>query len=298
MATRASVCPIWRRGCFAADFFAVSGWFLCPRLEIDVNGTGWYIGILFNLWILFPVLFRQIVRPLFQGSSWIWTKIFAVYVVLNLISLGAMRMRVDLSYLPLCRMLDFMMGAGVAFTIDNSVPRPVVLGSVVALVSLYLAVHFHFQWKTWACIPYKLWDMQGECIDVNPFQKSTWEPDTITPCITFLRYFWGKSLILYAPIIQYVASRNLIEFDIFKIVNPYSLMLYLTHVQVKFAIQSLTEAVKLDGLFMLPMYMIAAYIVAYYLKRAYDYVFQLVMNILLALNKRTPTEIDESIVNT
>lgn len=300
--TNSDVCPIWRRGCFAADFFSVSGWFLCPRLEMDITGVGWYIGILFNLWVLFPMLFRCVVRPLFQDSTWIWTKVFSIYVVLNLISVGAMQIRVDLSFFPLCRMFDFMMGAGVAFTLDRPISRFVVLGSVLALASFYLTVHFYLQWQTWACTPWRLWD-DSKCMDVNPFQPSSWEPDTTVPCITFLRYFWGKSLIFYAPIVQFIASKNLLEHDIFKMINPYSLMLYLSHIQVMCAIRSLTAAVRLDGLFMLPMYMIAAYVVAYYLKHAYDCGFRLVGKML---SKRQATERgeiavaenDECIVNT
>jgi len=301
----AQVCPLWKNVCIVLDFFLLSNWFLCPRMIMDVVLSGWFIAILFQLWIMFPFCFRHIWRPFFANSSsfWVWAKISFLFCVIQSLGGIAYVHGVDISFFPLCRLLDFSVGVGVAYTLDKPLSVLYLLSSAACLFSLYLYVHFYLQYQAWACFEISMhhfFDYDNICklsdfhpfLSVHEFSKnhsvyfSHWKPSL--PCYTFLRYFWGKAVFFFAMLIHYVGSRNLLRQEIFRHLNPLSFMLYISHLNIYSMFQSILRLLHLPPLQNLSARMVLAYISSYVLNKIYIFIFKKITRIIEKCTPQPP----------
>lgn len=226
--------------CLLTDFILVSQYINCGNFVDSVIGVGWYLSILVTFWVLFPFLQRYL-QDFFDNYAWL--KITGIYLVYNALILVIPFN--TYSFAPI-RLFEFIMGCGLATTIQRPLPIPVSILAVTALGSFYILHHYFIAPCLWM-------GTEPEC---NPFAPTVIKPECTSPFYLLT----GKASIFWVIIIHTVAARELLDYQLSHVINPFSLFVYMCHIQISGALVHASE--KLLGLQWEPVFLI---LLVYYL---------------------------------
>jgi peptidoglycan/LPS O-acetylase OafA/YrhL len=236
----------------ASQPFLLHSWLGSQHISIS-NGVGWYLCTVYWLWMAFPFL-----RVRYILSEHAWIKICLLYCLsLMLWLLLAPYNIVYTRAVPVFRVFEFLMGCGVAFTLDSKLPGQLVLAGLAAFFA-YCA--FDFQSPG-------LWEneqLYGNC--------TLWikrHNQGMTPTIIL-----SKFAIVWAVLIHWLACTELhsqaenaavqiLQFDVFKHLSAFSLQLYLCHYTVARFIETISKAIGIFGWWDFDTMIVACYAVAY-----------------------------------
>jgi len=255
-------CP-WDLACYILDFLTLGPWCNCGVLNTDISSTGWYICIILSCWVIFPFIQNYL------HAFWLnytWFKIVCMHVLLVLINLFFIYIKIDSYYFLLPRMLEFIIGTALPFTQSKPMHYTCVILAIISTTSMYLSIHYNMQWQDSLCLKI----IHPECTVLTP---GHYESPPVLPCSTFLRRIWCKTNFTWIIIINYILSReDVLNWDFFKLLNPISLTLYLSHMRVHDFLRFLLRIIKLEGSLSDTMSVLTCYISAYYLNKAYIYI--------------------------
>jgi hypothetical protein len=252
--------------CIALEFTTLGNWVNCGSAKVNVSDVGWYMSVMLGYWTLFPLLRSTIVRC-FQDHP--WPKIIGLslgtnilYILLNIVPstplLDGMRAT------PI-RIWEILMGAGLVFTLEHRVPS-VLVGILAAMfIVYYIIADTYLQYIPWWC------DYGTTDINQNPDKR----------CIPIkFTYMWGKTSILWALLIQWVACTQIhaiptnilipiLRYNFLQDINYFSLQLYLCHSTIWKILIGVVTIMHMDW-FNMPIYFILVYYICF-LIRQYPY---------------------------
>lgn len=268
-------CP-WKIACYVMDFFLISPWFLCYSMELDVVGAAWYLVILYYLWFSFPLI-----QPMFQRfyvNGNVWYKFILIYVVSMCMTLPSLYTQIQFRYLPISRLPQFVLGMGIPYTLKCklSIQWPII--AVIVITIFYLCVYYYFQFDLHMCKPFL--KLQDNCHTFQDIEVTT------LPCMPVLFEIWPKMDLMWVIVIHYLACTDILNYSIFKILNEYSLVLYLFHQVIGWLTQLLLKTLHMDELLNVTFLIIWTYFICYYIHILYQKAFSYLT---------TPTKIPDTI---
>lgn len=257
--------------CFFLQVFFLNSWAGCGVYIL--NPLSWYLGTLFWLWVLFPLLHGSLIR-MYAHNAWI------KMLLINIASSGVLVFFSGYNIstfctLPVLRLGEFIIGCGAACVLKR---QKLVAGSVtvqqwilVLLLLKYLGTVYIYlgmpHGMASLCLHEEILDLKcrlwhrSERIEKSP------------PCLAIWDKFINKHALIWAVIIYTVARAETVEdtsviimrvlrHDIFKSISSFSLSLYLGHVSIAWALKKTTEDVLgwadfwHDDVFLLAIYFI------------------------------------------
>jgi len=237
----------------AAQPLLVQPWLGSQHISIS-NGVGWYLCTLYWLWLFFPFI-----NVRWMLSSTPWLMIYTIYVFS--VSVWVALTPYNIIYtraVPIFRLLEFLMGCGVAFTLDCRIHGLIVL--------LGLGVFFGY------CVLETQMEWTSEQLHGNCTLWIQRKYQRVNPTIVL-----SKFSIVWALLIHWLASKELfsptagiiqlLQHDFFKSLSRFSLHLYLSHYSVACALRSASTALGIFHWWDLDTMIIACYVIAYLLSR-------------------------------
>jgi len=226
-------------------------WLGIQHISIS-NGVGWYLCTLYWLWILFP--FMHVSKML---SCRPWLKIGLLYAAS--ISLWIALAPYNIVYtraVPVFRLFEFLMGCGVAFTLDHKIH------GFFALFGLALFIAYSASEPLLSAPSEPLY---GNC--------TLWiqrHDQTVTPIIIL-----SKFSIIWAILIHWLAATeisaservSLLQHHFFKSMSMFSLHLYLSHYTVACLIKTISISINVFSCWDLDTMIFTCYFVAYGISR-------------------------------
>jgi len=237
----------------ASQPFLLHSWLGSHHIAIS-NGVGWYMCTLYWLWIAFPFLRLQQIL-----STYPWLKICGLYCVSVCMWIALYQYNILYTRaVPMFRLLEFMMGAAIVFTLKQRVHWGAVTSGLLCFLVYCI---FDFQYPEY-------WEnesLQGNC--------TLWikrHNQAITPTIVL-----SKFSIIWVMLIHWLAAAELssqgnwvicvLQYDVFKHLSKFSLQLYLSHSTVSYCLRTLFHAIGGLALWDIDVMIIACYTIAYLL---------------------------------
>jgi hypothetical protein len=218
-----------------------------------VMGISWYLSCVIWLWVAFPFMKDKIADFFFIGEN-IWIKMGIINVVWGFAFYVLWGFDIyTLSVMPLLRLGEFLIGCGAACALRFGEPYLLINGRywilLLSVITLY-AVERTGHGMDFLCLNEKA--ENSECTLWLYGQK--WLPAK-SPCILVIDKIINKFALVYAAVIHGLARTELnggigggcvtwvLNADIFKFISKFSLMLYLSHLNVSCALRWIGKTV-------------------------------------------------------
>ena len=227
-----------RRLCPVLQLFMLDSWFGCG-VGFIVMGVSWFLSCVFWLWFVFPFV-KDPLSEFFSVNAWfkmaviniIWSALFYLLWGYDIYTLSAF---------PPLRINEFVIGCGAALNLKNKASVYIDRGWYWILLCFWVGLYLFEQTKHGIDSICLYEDHQhNECSLWNAGQKRV---ITYPPCLTVFDKILNKTALMWAFLLHGVARMELtydgtgwvvrvLSMDIFKVLNCFSLSLYLGHLNM------------------------------------------------------------------
>jgi len=232
--------------------FLVNAWLGCMHIA-SVNNVSWYLCTLFWLWFMFPFLN---VRRIFTSHPWLKITtlyVFSVMLWFPLVYYNTIHTR----QIPFFRLPEFLMGCGVACTLESKINGWIVLFGFCVFLA-YCVADFEMP---------GVWEN-----DETGAEKCTvWSKNGNT--VVKGNAVLSKFAIVWAMLVHWLAASekngdaNLVikalSWDGFKSLNGFALHLYLGHVVSFFGIRDISQLLHVWEWWSMDTVIMACYFTTY-----------------------------------
>ncbi len=233
--------------CWVLQLFLLDGWAGCGWYFVGL-GVSWYFSCVIWMWIAFPFIKDTLVSHVFAGR-YLWMKMVVIYHMWGLAFMLLWDYDIQtLSGVPVLRLGDFLLGCGAAVALQQAETPWFLTGNrfwfpFLAIILLYMMQETHHG-QSWLCLKEYVQHRDCSLWKAGQTQFGDIEP----PCITILEKIPNKYSLIYAGVLfglgraettgdETIWFTHVLKTDVFKTVGAFSVVLYLSHV-------NMSEAVK------------------------------------------------------
>lgn len=232
--------------CSALQLVMLDGWAGCGA-AFTVLCVAWYLSCIIWLWLVFPFFKDFIVDYVYAGQR-IWLKMGLISLLWSALMLALRGYDVQtLAGVPVLRLGEFLVGCGAALAMQHETPA-CLAGNLfwfpfICTIMIYILQETpHGQ--SWVCLREHI--QHEECTLWHPVQKQF---DGIEPpCITWAEKIPNKYAFIFAATLHGLARAELkgdktvwflgiLRAQFFRAVGSFSLILYLSHMNMAAAIR-------------------------------------------------------------
>lgn len=198
--------------CYIGNILNISPWSLCNNVGSNIQGPGWYISILFSLWLIFAFI-QNFCFKVCRENPWMIISVlgftsnsvyFLYFFSTNII---------DWHEFPVFRLSEFLLGTVLVHTIKQPIHCLWAVVVSIVLITFYIL----YSWT----------GAIGDCNVGRVYTACKVYPSISKPCWNELLF--AKTAFLYAVLVHFVVTRNWLDWKICKVLNQSHLQVYLLH---------------------------------------------------------------------
>jgi hypothetical protein len=235
--------------CSVLQLFMLDGWAGCGY-QFTVVGLAWYLSCVLWLWLAFP-FFKGFLQEKFFGQSNIWIKMFLIYIAWIALFFSLWNFDIQtLAGVPALRLGEFLLGCGSACALRVETPRILTKNRFWIPFVMIIII---YNWEgtnhglDFICLRELI--QHSDCTLWHSGQK---QYQVYPPCITIAEKILNKFSLIHAVVIHGIAKAELadetscwfmkvLQADLFKFLNTFSITLYLSHINMSCVIKWLGQ---------------------------------------------------------